>query len=130
MLTLVAKKPTKSDRPAIGEVIRQLRQARGLSQAAVAKRAGLHTNTVAFIERGERGTQITWETVEAIARGLDLTMSERDALLADAGYDPERADYLRRLISERQDLDDVTKRALMTVLDMEDALRRQQDGIN
>jgi transcriptional regulator with XRE-family HTH domain len=58
---------------ALGEVLRRARKARGESQEAVGFRAGLTGGTVSRIERGSR---VEWETVRAIARALDLRLSD------------------------------------------------------
>jgi transcriptional regulator with XRE-family HTH domain len=59
---------------ALGEVLRQTRQARGESQEAVGFRAGLTGGTVSRIERG--GSRVEWGTVRAIARVLELRLSD------------------------------------------------------
>src|SRR5215211_4091190 len=55
-----------------GEVLRELRLARGVSQAAVASRAGIDRSYVNRLEAGERGAPAEAGT-EALARALDLT---------------------------------------------------------
>jgi transcriptional regulator with XRE-family HTH domain len=58
------------DRDLLGKSIRQVRELRGLSQTALADAAGLQGNSVAMIERGERG--ISMETLNALARALKV----------------------------------------------------------
>jgi len=55
---------------ALGREVRRLRKERGLSQEALADLAGLHTNYVGGIERGERNVGV--KALLALARGLDV----------------------------------------------------------
>jgi transcriptional regulator with XRE-family HTH domain len=52
----------------LGKAIRQVRELRGMSQAALADAAGLRGNSVALIERGQRG--ISMETLNDLADAL------------------------------------------------------------
>ena len=75
-------------RPAtFGETLRELRLVRGVSQAAVATRAGIDRSYVNRLEAGERGAPAE-EGTEALARALDLTDAEADRLFAAAGLLP------------------------------------------
>jgi DNA-binding NarL/FixJ family response regulator/DNA-binding XRE family transcriptional regulator len=65
-----------------GERLRQLRLRAGLSQAALAERAGLAAAAVAALERGVRRSPYP-QTLGALADALQLTLEER-AALADA----------------------------------------------
>lgn len=58
----------------LGATMRRLRQARGLSQEALADRAELDRTFIGFLERGKR--RATLESAEAIARGLGLSLAE------------------------------------------------------
>jgi len=58
------------DTQLLGKAIRQMRELRGVSQAALAEMAGLQGNSVALIERGERGVSL--ETLNGLARVLDV----------------------------------------------------------
>jgi transcriptional regulator with XRE-family HTH domain len=58
------------DRKLLGRAIRQVRELRGLSQAALAQKAGLRGNSVALIERGERGVSI--DTLNSLAEALEI----------------------------------------------------------
>ena len=65
-----------------GQRLRQLRVRAGLSQAALAERAGLAVAAVAALERGVRRSPYA-QTVGALAEALGLTSEER-AAFADA----------------------------------------------
>ncbi|MGN6588461.1 MAG: helix-turn-helix domain-containing protein [Solirubrobacterales bacterium] len=60
--------------PALGAVIRSLREKRGLTQEALAQGGGI---TVAHLSKIERGlTNPTWGTVAALAEALGSSMGE------------------------------------------------------
>jgi transcriptional regulator with XRE-family HTH domain len=59
---------------ALGRQVRQLRKERGLSQEELADRAGLHTNYIGGIERGERNVGV--KALFKIAKGLGVSTPE------------------------------------------------------
>jgi transcriptional regulator with XRE-family HTH domain len=59
-----------------GARLRALREHAGLTQAQLAERAGLHTQGIVKLERGER--KPAWETVLALADALGLTCQAFD----------------------------------------------------
>ena len=65
-------------RRVLGERLRRLRIARGLSQAELAKRAGIARISVARIEAGHQSPR--YETLERLAKGLGVPL---DFLLRD-----------------------------------------------
>jgi transcriptional regulator with XRE-family HTH domain len=80
-------------RKRLGERIRRLRQAKGLSQEAFAERCDLHRTYVGAIERGERNFAI--DNLEKIAAALGLSLSELLDFSAAPG-DPGAPGKLRR----------------------------------
>ena len=60
------------DKKLVGQAIRQIRKRRGLTQAQLAKAAGLSSggNSVALIERGSRGVSL--DSLESLAKALEL----------------------------------------------------------
>jgi transcriptional regulator with XRE-family HTH domain len=64
--------------------LKERREAAGLTQAALAERAGLHALTVAKLEQGLR--EPTWATVQALAKALGV----RCTAFEDAGPAPPR----------------------------------------
>ena len=56
-----------------GELVRQLREKRGLSQEELADNASLHRTHISLIERGQRSVRI--ETVERLAIALRVQPS-------------------------------------------------------
>lgn len=57
-----------------GEVVRQHRTARGISQEQLAEAADLHRNHIGFVERGERAPSI--DIARRIAMALELSLSD------------------------------------------------------
>ncbi len=78
---------TANKEAAFGELLRRYREDRGLSQNALAKKAGINVGSVNRLESGERspgGAAI----VLALVVALDLSPHERDSLLLAAGEIP------------------------------------------
>ncbi|GIE88124.1 Helix-turn-helix domain-containing protein [Actinoplanes regularis] len=76
---------------AVGELLRQWRRARGLSQLEFANRAGVSTRHVSFVETGR--TAPSRDMVLRLAEHLSVPLRERNRLLIAAGYAPV---YLER----------------------------------
>lgn len=66
----------------LGEAVRRLRKARGLTQEDLSGLTELHQNHIGGIERGERN--VTIKTVLALARALEVPPTE-----LFAGYAPQ-----------------------------------------
>ncbi|MGH2533226.1 MAG: ATP-binding protein [Thermomicrobiales bacterium] len=64
--------------PAFGDLLRRYRLAAGLSQEALAERAGMSVRGISDLERGVNRTPRRY-TAEALAEALDLASSEREA---------------------------------------------------
>jgi transcriptional regulator with XRE-family HTH domain len=64
--------------PGLGAAIRQLRQAREMSQEALGERAGIHSTWISHIESGR--INATWGNVRKIAYALDIELAELAAL--------------------------------------------------
>ena len=76
--------------PAFGRQLRQWRDARHLSQLALATEAGISTRHLSFLETGR--AQPSREMVQLLAGMLDVPLGERNALLVAAGYAPAYGD--------------------------------------
>ena len=57
-----------------GNRLRELRQARGVSQEALADLAGLHRTYVSSVERGERN--ISLQNIDRLAAALEVSLAE------------------------------------------------------
>src|SRR6516164_2671926 len=68
---------------AFGAVLRHRRQAAGLTQQALAERAGLSVDAISALEAGRRGG-VRLETARRLAEGLALTDEDRAQFLAAA----------------------------------------------
>lgn len=81
--------------PRIGAVVRQLREATGLSQEELAEQSGLHRTYISLVERGRRN--ITVDALSQIAEALNVYPSR---LIAEAekepGTSPQEARKARR----------------------------------
>ncbi len=60
--------------PTFGTRLRQLREAAGLSGAALAEAAGVTAEAVRLIETGEREPR--WSTVRKLAKALGVSVAE------------------------------------------------------
>jgi len=67
--------------------VRRFRKAQSISQEKLAEFAGLHTNYISSVERGERNISIC--NIERIARGLGVAMPELLSHQPDAAKAPE-----------------------------------------
>jgi len=70
-----------------GDLLKRLRQDRGIAQRALAREISLNPTLVNRSESGDRAPSGPDE-IAAIARALTLTHAEFDGLLASAGYWP------------------------------------------
>jgi len=59
---------------AFSRVVKKHRLKKGLSRAALGKRAGLHQTYIGLLEREKRSPNL--DTAKAIAKALDLTLTE------------------------------------------------------
>ncbi len=57
-----------------GEVVRDIRKSKNLSQEQLAEKAGLHRTYIGMIERGEKN--LTLSNISKIAQALETPMSE------------------------------------------------------
>jgi transcriptional regulator with XRE-family HTH domain len=76
----------------LGQRIRFLRKEKGLSQEQLGNLAGIHTNYIGQIERGEKN--VTIESLEKIVDGLGISMEQLFHYLDPANND----DDLKQLI--------------------------------
>jgi transcriptional regulator with XRE-family HTH domain len=66
--------PRRDTRAAVGKAVRHFRLERDETQEALAHKAGITVGHLSKIERGQANP--TWETLEAIAAGLDISVSD------------------------------------------------------
>ena len=75
---------TRAAEPALGNLLRQWRAARGVSQLELADRAGFSSRHVSFIETGR--TQPSRQALLILAEALDVPLRERNRLLEAGGF--------------------------------------------
>lgn len=63
-----------------GSVLRRLRRGSGLSQEALAHRAGLSQDAISLLERGRREPRMT--TLRMLAEAMNLTQADRAELFS------------------------------------------------
>ena len=73
-------------RPSIGDLLREWRGRRRLTQLDLALEAGVSSRHLSFIETGR--SRPSTEMVLRLAEQLDVPLRERNALLLAAGYAP------------------------------------------
>lgn len=95
----------------IGGRIRQLRVARGLSQAQLAEKAAVHVKLLARIETGRR-SNVTVRTLERLARGLDTALHELLRMDGHESASPE----VSAVVALLRGADKATKAAAVTVV--------------
>lgn len=100
-------------RALIGGRIQQLRKHRGLSQAALAERAGLDVNFLGGVERGERNPSVA--TLIHVADALDVEL----AAVVDL-RESDDTDTIRRDLNDR--LRRMERPQLLTLVRMLNAL--------
>ncbi len=71
-----------------GELLREYRRRAGLSQKALAGKAGYHPSYINRLERGKRMPPRQYGTIQDLSAALQLTHEESNALLAAAGLEP------------------------------------------
>ena len=77
----------RKKRGTFGAVLLRLREAAGMSQYELAKRAGLTHQAISFLETGNR--KPTWDTVQRLAMALGLDCSAfKDEGLVLPEYQP------------------------------------------
>ena len=81
------------DKTTLGKAIRQVRNLRGMSQAALAEEAGIQGNSLALIERGQRG--VSMDTLNS--RATIKPDAKTGFIIIKAG--PDAQPTQRRLIS-------------------------------
>jgi len=72
-----------------GEVVRELRRARGLSQERLAAEAGVDRAYMGVLERGLRNPSLTM--MARVAKGLDMALSDMVVAMERHGSKPRRS---------------------------------------
>ena len=72
---IVSKKKPKTERTGFGARLRAIREAKGLTQEAVAEAAGMQYQSVARMERGDAENP-TLRTLRSLASALGCSLAE------------------------------------------------------
>jgi len=105
--------PDKDIRSLVGQRIRDLRKAKGLSQESLAERAGFQTSYIGETERGKRNISLT--NLGRIAEGLAVEVKEL-FLFDDDLSNKSRSLSLNELIRLLEGRDEKELHALITIL--------------
>ena len=75
----------------LGKRLKELREAKGLSQEGLARAAGISVSSVSKLEqqKGESGQDPTWSTIQALARALGVDCTAF-ADCEEAGGEPDK----------------------------------------
>ena len=79
-------RPERRELTPFGQVFRELRSQQGLSQVAIATRAGVSTGYVGLIETGNRGAKPSLDVVKRFAQALNANLDQTEQLLKAAGW--------------------------------------------
>jgi transcriptional regulator with XRE-family HTH domain len=118
-LQVVSAKKEPGD---FGKAVRLLRNSRQLSQARLARAAGISPGYVGLIETGDRGERPSVDVVQRMAHAMSVTVPENEQLLQAAGLlgaedrlvKPERPTFAEFITSDRRLTSD-ERRALVAV---------------
>ncbi|WDL99197.1 helix-turn-helix domain-containing protein [Alicyclobacillus sp. ALC3] len=101
----------------LGERIRILRKQRGLSQEKLGEQAGLHTNYIGQMERGEKN--LTIGTLEKVASGLGVSLEEVFRYV-DPAVGEDKISEITHLLSVRPSEDhEMVLRVITAILEWE-----------
>ncbi|WP_069261693.1 helix-turn-helix domain-containing protein [Paraburkholderia nodosa] len=106
LASLLPAAPSGAGRPSVGEMLRDWRTRRRMSQLLLATEAEISTRHLSFVESGR--ALPSREMVMHLAEQLDVPLRERNALLVAAGYAPlyrERALDDPQLAAAREAVD-------------------------
>ena len=84
------REPKRAPRPPVGDLLREWRGVRRLSQLDLALEAGVSSRHLSYVETGK--SQPSREMVARLADALGVPLRERNALLLAAGYAPAYPD--------------------------------------
>lgn len=80
-----------SEPPAFGQIVRKLREKRGLTEAELGSLVGYSESWVSRIEKGSRSVRRV-QMIDQLAAKLEASRDERVQLLRAAGYEPTAKD--------------------------------------
>lgn len=81
---------TRPSHPPVGALLREWRDARRMSQLALAEDSGVSARHLSYIETGK--AQASRDTLAQLADALGMPLRERNALLVAGGYAPRYAE--------------------------------------
>jgi transcriptional regulator with XRE-family HTH domain len=85
----------------LGERLRTYRNRAGMTQMKLAEKAGVHHTYIGQLERGEKNA--TLETIEKVARALDLSFETLFEALVDGNTDNKVAKEIYELVTSQPD---------------------------
>jgi transcriptional regulator with XRE-family HTH domain len=86
---VTARRPADREQALLGDAVREVRKAQGLTQKQVADRTGVHVTYLSDIERGARNP--SWKVIASLAAGMGVPTAHiaqsYDALAAQRAQD-------------------------------------------
>src|ERR1700722_19178068 len=85
-MTGLALTPLATNARSFGDLLREWRSARGMSQLALSVRVGVSTRHLSYLETGR--ARPSREMVLTLAQALEMSLRDRNAFLHAAGFAP------------------------------------------
>lgn len=106
----------------LGERLRKLRKQKGLSQEQLGELAGLHTNYIGQIERGEKN--LTIQTLERVVSALQVSLEEVFRYIDPAVGEDTLSEITSLLVSRSPEDHEMVLRVVTSVFEWEASKKR------
>ncbi|WP_407270813.1 helix-turn-helix domain-containing protein [Radiobacillus sp. PE A8.2] len=97
----------------LGERIRKLRKAKGITQEELAHMACLHSTYIGQLERGEKNA--TLDSINKVARALDISLEE---LFRFSIFSDKKQETMSQLLSELENIEEEDRSNLFMIMNI------------